>query len=181
MDRVIVDTTVMPKAIAHLTDIRLMEKRRQHLVKAAKEYGLRLRQNYNRIAPRLTTHIRRYAHSKLIARAGSSQGEGPARSHRRHPDATHEGQEQALRLAHTGVECISKRQGSNVLRVRFGGEHCDDLEGGGWSSERAACRAIRMTVTHWSRRLTQQVSRLLEALRPETRQAQCIAGTACQR
>ena len=33
VDRVIVDTTVMPKAIAHPTDSRLLEKSRQHLVK----------------------------------------------------------------------------------------------------------------------------------------------------
>jgi len=32
---VIVDTTVMPKAIAHPTDSRLLERTRQHLVKAA--------------------------------------------------------------------------------------------------------------------------------------------------
>ena len=33
VERVIVDTTVMPKAIAHTTDSRLLEKSRQHLVK----------------------------------------------------------------------------------------------------------------------------------------------------
>ncbi len=49
--RVIVDTTVMPKAIAHPTDSRLLDKSRQHLVKAAEDNGLRLRQNYNRVAP----------------------------------------------------------------------------------------------------------------------------------
>ena len=32
VDRVIVDTTVMPKAVAHPTDSRLLEKSRQHLV-----------------------------------------------------------------------------------------------------------------------------------------------------
>ena len=44
---VIVDTTVMPKAIAHPTDGRLLERSRQHLVKVATAHGLRLRQNYN--------------------------------------------------------------------------------------------------------------------------------------
>lgn len=53
VDRVIVDTTVMPKAIAYPTDGRLLERIRQHLVKAADAHGLRLRQNDNRIAPRL--------------------------------------------------------------------------------------------------------------------------------
>jgi IS5 family transposase len=39
VDRGIVDTTVMPKAIAHPTDSRLLETSRQHLVKAACEHG----------------------------------------------------------------------------------------------------------------------------------------------
>ena len=68
VDRVIVDTTVMPKAIAHPTDSRLLEKSRQHLVKVAEEHGLSLRQNYNRIAPRLATQIGRYAHAKQFKR-----------------------------------------------------------------------------------------------------------------
>lgn len=55
VDRVIVDTTVMPKAIAQPTDSRLLEKSCQHLVKVAEQHGLRLRQNYNHIAPRLAT------------------------------------------------------------------------------------------------------------------------------
>ena len=54
LDRVIVDTTVMPKAIAHPTDSALLETARQHLVAFAKERNLTLRQNYNKEAPRLT-------------------------------------------------------------------------------------------------------------------------------
>lgn len=66
--QVIVDTTVMPKAIAHPTDSRLLDKSRQHLVKAAQEHGLQLRQNYNRVAPRLAAQIGRYAHAKQFKR-----------------------------------------------------------------------------------------------------------------
>lgn len=68
VDRVIVDTTVMPKAIAHPTDSRLLERARQHMVKLADEGGLELRQNYNREAPRLATQIGRYAHAKQFKR-----------------------------------------------------------------------------------------------------------------
>lgn len=68
VERVIVDTTVMPKAIAHPTDSRLLEKSRQHLVRAAEEHGLSLRQNYNRVAPRLAAQIGRYAHAKQFKR-----------------------------------------------------------------------------------------------------------------
>ena len=68
VERVIVDTTVMPKAIAHPTDSRLLEKSRQHLVKAAEEHGLHLRQNYNRTALRLAAQTGRYAHAKQFKR-----------------------------------------------------------------------------------------------------------------
>ena len=43
-ETVIVDTTVMEKAIAHPTDTRLYEKARRRLVKLAREAGLSLRQ-----------------------------------------------------------------------------------------------------------------------------------------
>jgi IS5 family transposase len=60
MDRVIIDMTVVPKAIAHPTDSRLLEKSRQQLVNA-EEHSIPLRQNYNRMAPRLAAQIGGYA------------------------------------------------------------------------------------------------------------------------
>ncbi len=66
--RVIVDTTVMEKAIAHPTDSRLLERCREHLVKTAARHGLKLRQNYNREAPHLALQIGRYAHAKQYKR-----------------------------------------------------------------------------------------------------------------
>ena len=57
--RVIVDTTVMPKAIAHPTDSRLLERCREHLVKAAARHGIKLRQT--------TTARRRAWHCRLAA------------------------------------------------------------------------------------------------------------------
>jgi IS5 family transposase len=68
MKRVIVDTTVMQKAVAHPTDSRLLERCREHLVKAAARHGLKLRQNYNREAPHLARQIGRYAHAKQYKR-----------------------------------------------------------------------------------------------------------------
>lgn len=65
---VIVDTTVMPKAVAHPTDSRLLERAREQLVKAAADHGLKLRQNYNREAPRLAVQIGRYAHARQFKR-----------------------------------------------------------------------------------------------------------------
>ncbi len=68
VDRIIVDTTVMPKAIAHPTDSRLLEKSREHLVKLAADHGIPLRQNYNRQAPRLAAQVGRYAHARQFKR-----------------------------------------------------------------------------------------------------------------
>jgi len=68
VQRVIVDTTVMEKAIAYPTDSALLERSREHLVKAARQCSLHLRQNYNREAPRLVQQIGRYAHAKQFRR-----------------------------------------------------------------------------------------------------------------
>lgn len=68
LNRVIVDTTVMPKAIAYPRDSRLLDKARQHLVRLAQSQGIALRQNYNREAPRLAAQIGRYAHARQFKR-----------------------------------------------------------------------------------------------------------------
>lgn len=68
LEKVIVDTTVMEKAIAYPTDSRLLERGRQHLVKLADRLGIKLRQNYNRQAPRLAGQVGRYAHAKQYKR-----------------------------------------------------------------------------------------------------------------
>ena len=57
-EKIIVDTTVMEKAVAYPTDSRLLERGRQHLVKLAGTLGITLRQNYNREAPRLAAQVR---------------------------------------------------------------------------------------------------------------------------
>jgi IS5 family transposase len=67
-EMVIVDTTVMEKAIAHPTDTRLYEKARRRLVKLAQEAGLPLRQSYARLAPRLAGQVGRYAHARQFKR-----------------------------------------------------------------------------------------------------------------
>lgn len=67
-EKIIVDTTVMEKAVAYPTDSRLLERGRQHLVKLAGTLGITLRQNYNREAPRLAAQVGRYAHAKQYRR-----------------------------------------------------------------------------------------------------------------
>lgn len=67
-EKIIIDTTVMEKAVAYPTDSRLLERGRQHLVKLAGALGITLRQNYNREAPRLAVQVGRYAHAKQYRR-----------------------------------------------------------------------------------------------------------------
>ena len=67
-ERVIIDTTVMEKSIAHPTDARLYERARARLVKLAQEAGLELRQSYARLAPRLAAQVGRYAHARQTKR-----------------------------------------------------------------------------------------------------------------
>ena len=66
--KIIIDTTVMEKAVAYPTDSRLLERARQHLVKLADTLNITLRQNYNREAPRLAVKVGRYAHAKQYRR-----------------------------------------------------------------------------------------------------------------
>src|ERR1700750_1413832 len=47
--KVIVDTTVQPKAVAFPTDAKLMHRARERLVRLAKQHGVRLRQSYSRV------------------------------------------------------------------------------------------------------------------------------------
>jgi len=62
LKRLAVDTTVMEKAAAYPTDSKLVEDARRLLVRVASYAGLPLRQNYNRIGPRLARKIGRLAY-----------------------------------------------------------------------------------------------------------------------
>jgi IS5 family transposase len=64
VDRVIVDTTVLPKAIVHPTDIRLLDRSRQHFVKLTKGHDITLRQNYNFESPGLATQVGYHINAK---------------------------------------------------------------------------------------------------------------------
>jgi len=61
---VIVDTTVQPKAIAHPTDSRLLNRAREQLVAAAQHSGVELRQSYARVGKAADAQAGRYAHAK---------------------------------------------------------------------------------------------------------------------
>ena len=67
--KVIVDTTVQPKAIAHPTDAKLMHRAREKLVALAKKNGVTLRQSYHRVGKYALIAYQRYAHAKQFKRA----------------------------------------------------------------------------------------------------------------
>ena len=69
LKRVNVDTTVQEKDVRFPTDARLYDRARQRLVDAAKERGIRLRQNYNRKSKHLLAQQSRYAHARQMKRA----------------------------------------------------------------------------------------------------------------
>src|SRR5689334_14315051 len=67
--RVIVDTTVQPKAITFPTDAKLMHRARERLVRLAKTHSVTLRQSYARVGKIALIRHQRYAHAKQFKRA----------------------------------------------------------------------------------------------------------------
>jgi transposase, IS5 family len=67
-ERVIVDTTVQEKAIAHPVDSRLLEIARHKVVAAAKRAGLVLRQTFAKEGKELRRKAGGYAHAKQFRR-----------------------------------------------------------------------------------------------------------------
>ena len=68
LSRVIVDSTVQHKAIAHPTDSKLLETARVKLVEVAKEAGIDLKQTYAKEGKALGHKAGRYAHAKQFRR-----------------------------------------------------------------------------------------------------------------
>jgi IS5 family transposase len=69
LERVVVDTTVQEKAIAHPTDARLTHRAIEKLVDLAKREGVELRQSYVRVAKRAAIMVGRYTHAHQFKRA----------------------------------------------------------------------------------------------------------------
>lgn len=69
LERVVVDTTVQEKAIAHPSDGRLMHRAIEKLVDLAKRESVELRQSYLRVAKRAAIMVGRYTHAHQFKRA----------------------------------------------------------------------------------------------------------------
>jgi transposase, IS5 family len=107
LERVAVDTTVQPKAIAHPTDARLMHRALEKLVRLAKQEGVELRQSYVRVAKRAAIMVGRYTHAHQFKRM------------RRQLKFLR------IRLGRVIRDIRRKIEGNEVLKARFG--HLLDL------------------------------------------------------
>jgi transposase, IS5 family len=70
--RVIVDTTVQPKAVMFPTDAKLIQRAREKLVRLSKAVGLDQRQSYTRVGKLALIKHQRYAHAHQFKRAGKA-------------------------------------------------------------------------------------------------------------
>jgi IS5 family transposase len=70
--RVVVDTTVQPKAVMFPTDARLTDRARMRLVRLAQKLGVELRQSYRRVGKLALIKHQRYAHAKQFKRANKA-------------------------------------------------------------------------------------------------------------
>ena len=62
------DTTVMEKNSTFPTDEKLYDTARKHLVKLAKLWGIKLRQNYNFVSKRHLRKVGQYGHARQYKR-----------------------------------------------------------------------------------------------------------------
>ena len=144
--KVIVDTTVQPKAVAFPTDAKLMHRARERLVKLARKTGVDLRQSYARVGKHALIAHQRYAHAKQFKRANRSlktirtylgritrdivrkiKGDAALESVFAHPlmlarrvreQRQHQRGRKVYSLHAPEVECIAKGQGPSALRIR---------------------------------------------------------------
>ena len=69
LQRVVVDTTVQPKAVTFPTDVKLRYKALTALTQLAKVHGVSLRQSYARVAKKAVMMSERYRHARQMKRA----------------------------------------------------------------------------------------------------------------
>src|SRR5262249_12502082 len=67
--RVVIDTTVQPKAVMFPTDAKLLNRARERLVRLTKKLGVSLRQSYARVGKLALVKHQRYAHAHQFKRA----------------------------------------------------------------------------------------------------------------
>lgn len=66
----VMDTSVMPKAVAHPSDAKLMARSHRRLISRAKADGIKFRQTYERSLDTLVWQVGRYAHARQYSEPG---------------------------------------------------------------------------------------------------------------
>ena len=69
LTKTIVDTTVMPKAIAHPVDAKLIQRSIERIVRTAQAAGIRLKRTYSRVSSWMLKEYLRLMHGKKIRKA----------------------------------------------------------------------------------------------------------------
>ena len=178
--RVIVDTTVQPKAVAFPTDARLLQRARERLVRLAQTHGVRLRQSYARVGKRALIQHQRYAHAKQFKRAnralrtlrtllgrvirdiGRKIGEDPrlraifawplSLARRVREQRPRQRGPKIYSLHAPEVECIGKGKPHKPYEFGVKVRHrCADARAASSSPMSPPCQATPMTATHWPR------------------------------
>ena len=67
--RVVIDTTMQPKAVMFPTDAKLLNRAHERLVRLTKKLGVSLRQSYARVGTLALIKHQRYAHAHQFKRA----------------------------------------------------------------------------------------------------------------
>ena len=70
--RVVIDTTVQPKAVMFPTDAKLINRARERLVRLANQCGVDLRQSYRRVGKLALIKHQRFAHAHQFKRANKA-------------------------------------------------------------------------------------------------------------
>jgi IS5 family transposase len=150
LERVVVDTTVQEKAIAHPTDARLTHRAIEKLAELAKREGVKLRQSYLRVAKRAAIMVGRYTHAhQFNAHGGNSNScaRGLAAS-----SGTSAAISLAMRRSKTALgRCSIWHCGSAIKSSASAGRRFIRCTRPRWSASAAARRGLRMSSAARSR------------------------------
>ena len=125
--RVVIDTTVQPKAVMFPTDAKLLNRARERLVRLAKKLGVNLRQSYRRVGKLALIKHQRYAHAHQFKRANTSLRKLK----------TYLG-----RIARARGRVHRQGQGASALRVRGQSERRHHSEAFRWRPVCRPCRSV---------------------------------------
>lgn len=117
LERVIVDTTVQSKAIAHPVDSRLLEIARHKVVGAAKRAGIALKQTYAQEGKTLRRKAGGYAHAKQFKRLRKAVKRQRTKSR---PDTNEPAQAEPGDGPQQPADVVARRAAQRMQRIAHG-------------------------------------------------------------